>query len=1343
MVIGAIVEIGVEGVLEKAKRREAVIKALRKVGLDPATPPADFDGVYAYTLVEYGVGKPKPILDFFRQEFVREAFHQAFERRDPTILREEAKNLIEWHEVGEEFQRMDIDPRREFARFTAVFNQIVDRTRTPAEVRREHKLDDIHEQVAKLDKLETLDEIRSAVSRLARQSRLTIQEPHRSPDRMAARLEAWLESLGYRFEDHRLRTDDYFERIVNISEHNHRERVLVRGVRGEAGVLHVRSLGQAVGGYGADTGWLVAPRRVSQAARNEAGGQDHLRVCTFDELVDHQADFSRYLEWLETEVCNRGIARMYVPLACTKKELDPVTGKQIELSRYGEDDGWVDGYVDRWLVDPAKEHLSVLGEFGTGKTWFALHYAWKKKLEYEEAKQRGVERPRLPVYVPLRDYAKVSDVERLLSQFLLQEHQVPLPGYEALEQLNEMGRLLLIFDGFDEMAARVSRQKMVQNFWELTRVVVPGAKVILTCRTEHFPTEAQGRRLLGARVYAPNARVTGEPPQFEILKLAKFDEDQIELALSSRSTSPAVRQKILNSDQLLDLARRPLMVEYILDALPDIEAGKPADLAHVLLYATTRKMNRDIRSERTFTSLADKLYFMSELSWEMVTNDQMRIHYSDFPDRIRTFFGPAVQKQKELDHWKHDMMGQTMLVRDDVGNYEPAHRPIAEFFTAYKVAGEMGALEPEFEEVATQQGPAHSDQRSRTYSWTDYFHGMHRDDGDSCPRPFLQSFASEPLSRLSQTGGKYRFGRALLEMLAGMAKEKALWDVIDRTRGHDFQDTGYLGGNALGALKVSDADLTNKDFSETVLAGADLSEANLRAADLTKTDLREADLRNTILENAVLVETNLSRAEIEEWGAVSSIAAHPEADQIATAIFDATVKFWETGNWNQIGAIRNLPNAAMTIDYSHDGSLLACGHWDGSLIVWEQDGSTWRQLRQVSVGFPLYGVAFSLNNRFLASADLDGYVRVWEIDDWKQVASSRQHSGAAYCVRFDPESKVLASCGADGDIKLQRTEDWELIGSLHLDSGYARGLAWSPEGTRLVVGSEAGDLTLWDIQEREKLRTVESGSAGVIDLDWSSDGELIASGGMDKSVVLWKPASHQDPRRLIEYADTVFAVRFTPEGRHLVTGSDEWLIKIWNRDADTVHSLVQSNWKGAELKDLIGVEESKMNWLQTRTGRPWEGQSQETVDPTQLVSRRSEEFSTEDDAVPVSSEDLPPEALRAPGELLDISEKQLFSILRHPSLAVLAEFSTSWCGPSRRMEAVLRDLAARYGALAYIVRVDIDKNRRAFSQYHIKGIPTLIIFKNGRPVDRFEGWAPKNILKSRLDAVLECDATEE
>lgn len=104
------------------------------------------------------------------------------------------------------------------------------------------------------------------------------------------------------------------------------------------------------------------------------------------------------------------------------------------------------------------------------------------------------------------------------------------------------------------------------------------------------------------------------------MELEKFDDGQIRQVLSFQAQGETV-EKVMGNPQLLDLARRPVMIELILEAWPEIEAGKPVDISRVYLYAIRHKMERDIKSERTFTSMADKLYFLCELSWEMLSTE--------------------------------------------------------------------------------------------------------------------------------------------------------------------------------------------------------------------------------------------------------------------------------------------------------------------------------------------------------------------------------------------------------------------------------------------------------------------------------------------------------------------------------------------------------------------------------------------------------------------------------------------------------------------------------------------------------------------------------------------------
>src|SRR5689334_21083279 len=101
-VIDLIIGAGANYLLDKAKRQEQVIKILRALGYARETLPTDFDGLYTYALVEYCMGKAKPVIEFFRHEFIRAAFRKAFENNDPLILSREAEAFIEWHTVGPE-----------------------------------------------------------------------------------------------------------------------------------------------------------------------------------------------------------------------------------------------------------------------------------------------------------------------------------------------------------------------------------------------------------------------------------------------------------------------------------------------------------------------------------------------------------------------------------------------------------------------------------------------------------------------------------------------------------------------------------------------------------------------------------------------------------------------------------------------------------------------------------------------------------------------------------------------------------------------------------------------------------------------------------------------------------------------------------------------------------------------------------------------------------------------------------------------------------------------------------------------------------------------------------------
>jgi thioredoxin 1 len=101
-------------------------------------------------------------------------------------------------------------------------------------------------------------------------------------------------------------------------------------------------------------------------------------------------------------------------------------------------------------------------------------------------------------------------------------------------------------------------------------------------------------------------------------------------------------------------------------------------------------------------------------------------------------------------------------------------------------------------------------------------------------------------------------------------------------------------------------------------------------------------------------------------------------------------------------------------------------------------------------------------------------------------------------------------------------------------------------------------------------------------------------------------------------------------------------------------------------------------------------------------------------------------------EINHISEDSFKSEVLEASQPVLVDFTAVWCGPCKMLDPVVKQLAEEWDGKVKVVKLDVDNNPNLAMNYQVMGVPTLMMFVDGSPIQRVTGYQPKDRLAKKF-----------
>ena len=348
------------------------------------------------------------------------------------------------------------------------------------------------------------------------------------------------------------------------------------------------------------------------------------------------------------------------------------------------------------------------------------------------------------------------------------------------------------------------------------------------------------------------------------------------------------------------------------------------------------------------------------------------------------------------------------------------------------------------------------------------------------------------------------------------------------------------------------------------------------------------------------IDNKLRHSSLIIEHSINSISISPNGKHLITTSTDSTARMWNIQTGKQVGETMKHEQSVYSALFSPDGNYIVTASWDHTAKIWDaktgkQVGETMKHERYVN------SAQFSPDGNHIVTASDDSTAIVWDAKTGKQVGETMKHENEVTSAQFSPDGKYIVTKSDDKTAKIWDAQTGKQVGETMIHNGWVNSAQFSPDGNYIVTASWDHTAKIWDAKTGKQVGETMKHDSPVKSAQFSLDGKHVVTKSGDYTANVWSiynnsvkiTITHKEQvratdfmqdsinfgdvifgdivselvghshsnkyykgpfitnskernRKFLRHEDHVNSVQFSPDGKYIVTASDDSTAIVWN-----------------------------------------------------------------------------------------------------------------------------------------------------------------------------------------------------